>query len=428
MKMVFSMQIHVVEPNETIESIARLYGISEQRLRYDNEIYDDTLVVGQALLILLPARVHLVREGETLYRIAQDYQVSVIHLVRNNPFVIEQEDIYPGQSIVIDFQTTKERPVSTFGYVYPFVAYDVLIQTLPYLNFLCIFSYGFTMSGDLIPIDDEEIIEVTRKYGVDPILTLTPLDVYGNFNNELVSVVSQNIAVQDNIIAQLLDVVEAKNYSGVNVDFEFVKGEDGDGFASFVRRLREVMNNAGYVVSVALAPKTRADQPGLLYEGMNYALLGEAANTALLMTYEWGYTYGPPLPVAPINEVERVVEFGVSQIPSDQLYLGMANYGYDWALPFVKGTSRAEAIGNREAVQIAAQNNATIIFDEVAKSPYFNYTLDGIEHIVWFEDVRSILAKTELLQRKNMVGLGYWQLMRYFRPNWLLVNALFEIE
>jgi spore germination protein len=32
--------------------------------------------------------------------------------------------------------------------------------------------------------------------------------------------------------------------------------------------------------------------PGLLYEGMNYALLGEAANKALLMTYEWGYTSG----------------------------------------------------------------------------------------------------------------------------------------
>lgn len=140
------------------------------------------------------------------------------------------------------------------------------------------------------------------------------------------------------------------------------------------------------------------------------------------------YTYGPPLPVAPLNKVEEVVDFGVSQIDPSRLDLGMANYGYDWTLPFVKGTSRAQAIGNREAVEIAYLNNATIEYDEVAQSPYFNYVRDGVEHIVWFEDVRSILAKLDLLKRKNLRGLGYWQLMRYFRPNWLLVNALFDIE
>ena len=49
------------------------------------------------------------------------------------------------------------------------------------------------------------------------------------------------------------------------------------------------MNALGYQVSVALAPKTSANQPGLLYEGKDYRALGEAANHVLLMTYEWGY-------------------------------------------------------------------------------------------------------------------------------------------
>ena len=42
----------------------------------------------------------------------------------------------------------------------------------------------------------------------------------------------------------------------------------------------------GYEVTVALAPKTADDQPGTLYEGHNYRLLGQAADRVLLMTYE----------------------------------------------------------------------------------------------------------------------------------------------
>jgi spore germination protein len=131
--------------------------------------------------------------------------------------------------------------------------------------------------------------------------------------------------------------------------------------------------------------------------------------------------------VAPINKVQEVVAFGVSQIPPEKLDLGMANYGYDWALPFVRGTTEARAIGHNEAVMIAYANNAQIQFDELAQSPYFTYVRDGIEHVVWFEDVRSIQTKFDLLKANNLAGLGYWQLMRYFRPNWLLLNSQFNI-
>ena len=287
------MPIHVVKPNDTINSIAREYGVSAQRLMFDNEIYDPTkLVIGQALLVLLPTKIHLVKENETLYSIAREYQVDVISLVRNNPFVLQQPTLNAGDTIVIQYEGTKSRSVTTNGYVYPYVSFDVLEQTLPYLTTLCIFSYGFTVGGDLIPIDDEEIIEITRKNGVDPILVLTPLGPDGNFDNNLVTAIAQSTAVQDKLIAQLLQTVTAKNYAGVDVDFEFIQKEDGPGYINFVRKLREQMNAQGYVVSVALAPKTSADMPGLLYEGMDYAALGEAANKVLLMTYEWGYTSG----------------------------------------------------------------------------------------------------------------------------------------
>ncbi len=95
----------------------------------------------------------------------------------------------------------------------------------------------------------------------------------------------------------------------------------GEAYAAFVA-LRSTLQPYGYTVTVALSPKTYADQPGLLYEGHNYALLGAAADFVFLMTYEWGYTYGPPMAVAPLPNVQTVVEYALSEIPAEKCILG----------------------------------------------------------------------------------------------------------
>ena len=54
---------------ETIYSIAQLYDVSADRIVYDNELAaQQNLVPGQALLILMTSQVHIVREGQTVSR------------------------------------------------------------------------------------------------------------------------------------------------------------------------------------------------------------------------------------------------------------------------------------------------------------------------------------------------------------------------
>lgn len=132
--------------------------------------------------------------------------------------------------------------------------------------------------------------------------------------------------------------------------------------------------------------------------------------------------------VAPLNMVRRVVEYAVTEIPPEKIKLGIPNYGYDWPLPYERGVTRARTIGNIEAVQIAIEHGVNIQFDEVAQSPFFRYTEEGIEHEVWFEDARSIRAKFGLIQEFGLVGAGYWQLMQLFRANWLLMADTFWIR
>lgn len=376
------MQIYVVREGDSIDSIAAAFAASAEEIAYDNQITEPyRLAVGQALLI-------------------------------------------PGAG-----SAGQKREVQVNGYAYPYIQDRVLSETLPYLTNLSVFSYGFTTSGDLVPplVDDSLMIHEAWQQGAIPVLVLTPFDQTGMFNNYLISEITHNMEAQQNLIDQMFLTMEEKGFAGIDLDFEYVLPQDRVAYAEFAANVRAQAAPRGYAVSVALAPKTSADQKGLLYEGKDYKLLGAAADSVLLMTYEWGYTYGPPMAVAPINKVREVVEYAVTEIPREKIDLGIPNYGYDWTLPFVQGASMARAIGNVEAVQIAIENHAEIQFDQIAMSPFFRYEKDGVQHEVWFEDVRSMKEKFHLVAEYSLRGMGYWQIMRLFRANWLLLADLFNI-
>lgn len=377
------MEIYVVKSGDTVDSIAEKYGIPAASVIYNNQlVYPYPLAVGQALLL---------SSGET---------------------------------------SAPTYPAWVNGYAYPFIQQNVLDETLPYLSSLSVFSYGFTEEGDLVmpTPDDTFMINAAISTGVRPVLTLTPLGPDGNFNNFLITSVVNNETAKENLLSNLLAMVQAKNFQGVDIDFEYIRPEDRVPFADFVADVRNLLAPYGYHVSVALAPKTSDTQAGLLYEGKDYRLLGEAADSVLLMTYEWGYTYGPPMAVAPVNKVRQVVEYAVTRIDPSKIDLGIPNYGYDWTLPFVQGVSRATTVSNQEAVRIAIEADVPIQFDEVAMSPFFQYEKDGQTHEVWFEDVRSYREKFSLLPAYGLRGMGYWQIMRFFRPNWLLLENTFQIQ
>ena len=94
----------------------------------------------------------------------------------------------------------------------------------------------------------------------------------------------------------------------------------------------------------------------------------------------------------------------------------------------VKGVNFVNLRDAGDPVEIAAAYGRAIQFDETAASPWFTYTSGDQEHEVWFEDVRSLRAKFDLIRELGLRGAGYWNLMRPFRPNWLLLNGNFRIE
>lgn len=373
--------------------------------------------------------IHVVSPGENVDQIAARYNMPVETLLRNNQIVYPYR-LAVGQALLVGEESKGSLPAESSGYAYPFISPWVLGETLPFLTKIFVFSYGFTEDGDLIEPwkDDTWLIEEATRRGVEPILTLTPMGEEGTFNNFLASRIFRNLDAQQKLIWQLGEVMRSKGYKGVDLDFEYILAEDRHLYVDFAARLAAVMHAFGYTVSAAVPAKTSADQKGLLYEGIDFKGLGEVLDEIFIMAYEWGYTYGPPMAIAPLYIVRQVVEYALTEVPREKLVLGIPNYGYDWPLPFVQGTTKARTTGNVEAVQRAIDFGAEIFYDERAASPYFNYWQDGVWHQVWFEDVRSYRAKFDLIREFGLKGGGFWSVMQLFRAGLLLMDGTFDIR
>ena len=416
------MIIHVVKPNDTIYVIAKQYGISSEWIIQNNNLSNpDRLVVGQTIVIGIPEITHTVEIGETLFSIARNYHVTVDRLLQNNPFLSGSTLIRPGDSLVIRYEGEGNRCIIVNGYAYPSIQGEVLDATLTHLSYITPFSYGFKADGSLVTLADDIITESAHSSGVPPIMLLTTLNTDGQFDNNLSQLLLNDTAMQDYLIESIIENMQLKGYRILDVDFEFVFPESRVAYANFIKRIKQAFEPYGYQVWVALAPKTSKEQKGLLYEAHDYALLGKAADRVLLMTYEWGYRYGPNMAVAPINKVREVVDYALTELPSQKILLGVPNYGYDFTLPFVPNESEATTLSNTGAVTLALEKNASIEYDPISQAPFFRYNENGKTHEVWFEDARSIQAKLDLMDEKSLSGISIWNLMNYFPQNFLML-------
>ena len=421
------MEIYTVQAGDTLYGVSRRFGVPAGLLAIWNSVpapYD--LVVGQALLVLTPERLYTVRQGDTPESISALTGVPRRELYANNPNLYGgTAPLYAGQSLVLSFAEKPEVRAGLTGYAYPFIESRILFWGLPYIDALVPFTYGFTESGALVTLDDGALIAAAQSVGTQALMHLSTLTENGTFSSERAQRLFESSAAMDTLARNVLYEIEEKGYAGLDIDFEFIPASSAQAYADFIVRLRALLAPRGKRVIAALAPKTRADQPGLLYEGHDYAAVGAAADAVLLMTYEWGYTYGPPMAVAPIAAVRSVLDFAVSVIPREKIYMGLPNYAYDWLLPYKQGYSRATSIGNDEAVDIARRFGAEIKFDESARTPYFSYYNGGEQHEVWFEDARSMQAKFALIREYGFAGGGYWNMMRPFFSGFMLQSVTF---
>ncbi|MFD1708119.1 LysM peptidoglycan-binding domain-containing protein [Siminovitchia sediminis] len=425
------MQIHVVQPNETLALIASRYNISPAILADANKLPNpNQLVVGQSMVIPIIGQFYWVQPGDSLWTIAQRFGIPFQELARinglnvNNPIPVGLRLYIPQRA---------KRDGEFLAYIEPRRTGEVsealessAREASPYLTYLACFAYLPRRDGTLDPPNLNQFPEIAEANNTYLAMVLANQEE-GQFSTELVHILLTDEQVQTTLLNNIVAEAKRVGFTEIHLDFERIAGTDREAYNNFLRRARDRFHQEGWIISTALAPKTSAVQQGEWYEGHDYRAHGEIVDYSLIMTYEWGYSGGPAMAVSPINSVRQVLEYAITEIPPEKIMMGQNLYGYDWTLPFVQGTT-ATAVSPQRAIQIAAENNAAIQYDPAAQAPFFHYTdQEGRQHEVWFEDARSIQAKFDLVKELNLRGVGYWKLGLSFPQNWLLIQDNFNV-
>ncbi len=425
------MQIHVVKQGETLNAIASLYNSTANAIASVNEIPAPyTLVVGEALVIPIVGSFYTVRQGDSLYKIAQKFGISYQQLASVNNLSVNQP-LSIGQRLYIP--PLPKRDIEVNAYVEPIgneVSENLInsaSEAAPHLTYLAPFSFQILRDGSLRRPLLDNFPTIARNNRVVLMMVVTNLEG-GQFSNELGRTILSNEQLQNTLLDNIVETANELNFRDIHFDMEFLPPEERDNYIRFLQKAKQRLANEGFLMSVALAPKTSGEQVGYWYEAHDYPRVGAIADFVVLMTYEWGYSGGPPRAVSPIDEVRKVVDYAITTMPPEKIMLGQNLYGYDWTLPYVPGGEFARAISPLSARELARTQRVPIQFNTTSQAPFFEYTdNEGKEHIVWFEDARSIQAKFDLIKEYGLRGISYWKLGLAFPQNWLLLEDNFKV-
>jgi spore germination protein len=323
------------------------------------------------------------------------------------------------------------RPINSIGFLEPITpqqAVSDLKGVSQHLSYVAFFSYRVNPDGSLIPIKDTEAISVTKKSGAIPMMVITNF-AEGNFSPDIAHRIFTDKAASNRLIKGVIQTMKSKGYEALNIDFEHIRERDRELYNGFLETILPKVREAGFTVSTALAPKTSDEQGGPWHGAHDYKRHGELADFVILMTYEWGWSGGPPMAVSPVPQIRKVLDYAVSVIPRNKIVMGAPLYGYDWTLPYKKGGKYAKRIAPEEAADLAARERAEIQYDNESQAPWFNYTDEqNKKHVVWFENEQSMQAKFNLVKDYGLNGVAYWVLGEPFPQNWKLLEEQFIIQ
>jgi spore germination protein len=420
------MAVHVVKSGESIWSIAQNYQVPISSIITTNQLNQyGSIMPGLALFIpdaSLPVRSRIISAGDTINQLAKEFQTTINSILAANPG-INPYQLKIGQKLSIP--SPLKLTMETLGFIVPYSPESflpVFNQIAGNLTYLSIVSYSLTNEGYVyILLDDSEIISASRRLNVIPLLMIRNF-ANDEFSPELIGQVLENPIYRQNLINSLINFIYQKGYGGVSIDFEFIPPARRLDFSLFLSELKRALGPL--ILHVNVHAKTEDIPANRIIGAYDYEAIGRAADIVAVMTIDYGYPTGPPNPVSPIWWMEQVIRYSTSLINSKKLQIALPLYGYDWRISD-NNTSAHSLLG---AQNLSISTGSIIYYNLIAATPTFTYWNGPDEHIVWFDDIRSFQEKYKLIDQYDLLGTTYWQLSLSFPQNWAYMNQTFQIK
>ena len=207
-------------------------------------------------------------------------------------------------------------------------------------------------------------------------------------------------ATRHTAVSNIVHLVTAHNYAGVNIDFQMLKPTDAPLLVKFMNDLKVAMPK-GKFISMSVVPLSNANGPSSAY---NYSALDKVVNAMVLMAYDLHSNGTAPGPVSPYSWVSQSIARAISAgVSPSKLYLGIANYGYLWTA----GSTKAITIPLKVMYQ---HKYGTYVWNPTYKEAYDTYTSGGVKHIIWFVNDRGAKDRIQLAEKYHLAGVAFWRI------------------
>ncbi len=203
--------------------------------------------------------------------------------------------------------------------------------------------------------------------------------------------------------ADIVSLAARLGVDGVDLDYENLPAGERDRFSSFVRALADELHARGLALSVTVQPKTgetTSRGPG----AMDWRALCSAADRIQVMLYNQHNASTGPGPVAGIDWVRRVTDYGLKACPATSIVPVLKVSGMDW------GPDRSSWLSFSEATELIARVKPRLRRDRQDRVPWFAYRTAEGRHVVYYEDASSLRAKADVLKGRGLSRIVLWSL------------------
>jgi spore germination protein YaaH len=239
--------------------------------------------------------------------------------------------------------------------------------------------------------------------------------LFSNLENQEVDTayVLTHSSLRHHLVDEMIAKAIQYDLDGINLDFESMSQTDvGEAYIQFVRELSLkcaengiVLSIDNYVPSDYTAFYDRAEQANF-------------ADYVVIMGYDEHYAGSDAGSVASLGWVEEGVTNTLSEVPAEQIILGMPFYTRVWSLTPVSDESdtemkydvKSEAYGMSAANKLVAANNAEKQWLADCGQYFVEYEKAGILYRIWLEDAESLEKRLQLLDEYALAGASFWKL------------------
>lgn len=204
------------------------------------------------------------------------------------------------------------------------------------------------------------------------------------------------LPLRDKIIKQL--VAGAKDYDGVQIDWELVPKEDDENFWNFLKLLKKRLK--GKMLSVAIPARTRT----LERDAYDYAKLSKIVDKIIVMAYDEHWSTSGAGSVASVSWCKRIADYAKTVIPEEKLVMGCPFYARGWN--DLRWSSQAYRMYKIDDI---IKENKVTNFRKSAEGD-LSFTYDTKTRVtVFYDTVDSALARCKSYKDNEISRLAFWR-------------------